>query len=362
MLDLNPDKDIVRRAYKKVLERQPDTNGLEYYSNLIKDNRITEEQLFQVLKNSDEYKSKHTYLNIDSSEFVGRIAYIQLVYDNDFSNCLENLKSFKRLNSQITCIVVYDDTISMEQIQSLWQAGALMKYSKWVDDLPRQRNVALQEARRFKADWVLSSDPDEHFNDDFIKDIQKLIGSAENNGYDLLKVNVHDISKDTHKETIPDYSKDLVFKLKQGVAFQGSGNLPLEHEGIVGLQKSIRLPSKYFYNHVKSRLDDLEDHTRCMFNVGAGPNWGAENPTWIELREITDKLNIQTWRQFYEYFKKGNIDSELKDFLIKHRNDHFKDGDQNVRAMFQFYFQALHPEENTDNLVTYIDYTIRPGE
>src|SRR5712691_7352672 len=51
--------DIVRRAYQSVLNREPDANGMRDYKARILNDRWTEQQVVNALRNSDEYRSKH---------------------------------------------------------------------------------------------------------------------------------------------------------------------------------------------------------------------------------------------------------------------------------------------------------------
>jgi len=51
--------DMVRRAYRSVLNREPDAAGMQDYKARIMNDRWTEQQLVNALRNSDEYRSKH---------------------------------------------------------------------------------------------------------------------------------------------------------------------------------------------------------------------------------------------------------------------------------------------------------------
>jgi Domain of unknown function (DUF4214) len=51
--------DMVRRAYLSVLGREPDANGMRDYKARVLNDRWTEQQLVNALRNSDEYRSKH---------------------------------------------------------------------------------------------------------------------------------------------------------------------------------------------------------------------------------------------------------------------------------------------------------------
>jgi TorA maturation chaperone TorD len=51
--------DIVRRAYQSILNREPDESGLRDYKARVINDRWTEQQVRDALRNSDEYRSKH---------------------------------------------------------------------------------------------------------------------------------------------------------------------------------------------------------------------------------------------------------------------------------------------------------------
>ncbi|HET6899631.1 MAG TPA: DUF4214 domain-containing protein, partial [Vicinamibacteria bacterium] len=50
---------MVRRAYQSVLNREPDAGGLRDYKARVMNDRWTEQQVVNALRNSDEYRSKH---------------------------------------------------------------------------------------------------------------------------------------------------------------------------------------------------------------------------------------------------------------------------------------------------------------
>jgi len=53
------DKDFVTEVYKIFLGRLPDEGGLQYYLNILKDG-ITREAIIESIKDSEEYKTKHS--------------------------------------------------------------------------------------------------------------------------------------------------------------------------------------------------------------------------------------------------------------------------------------------------------------
>ena len=57
-------KNIIRNSYLKILQREPDIEGLSYYIDLMKKGEINEEKLEHILRNSDEFVG---YKQIESS-------------------------------------------------------------------------------------------------------------------------------------------------------------------------------------------------------------------------------------------------------------------------------------------------------
>jgi hypothetical protein len=73
----NPDV-IVRRAFQDILERDPDPAGLRLYRSRIIDDGWTERQVRDALRNSTEYREKHTMTPAKAQEIVRR-AYLSVL-------------------------------------------------------------------------------------------------------------------------------------------------------------------------------------------------------------------------------------------------------------------------------------------
>jgi hypothetical protein len=69
----NPDT-VVRRAYKDILEREPDAAGLRTYRSRIIDDGWSEEQVRETLRKSPEYRQKNT-MTREKAEGIVRQAY-----------------------------------------------------------------------------------------------------------------------------------------------------------------------------------------------------------------------------------------------------------------------------------------------
>lgn len=384
-------EDVVQKAYFEILGRHTDAAGKESYVQAILDGKIDEPTLRKNLKESDEWIRNH--INTTLFDIMGRgattveynfyhpcvkdgvivdlhrflinvalmgqpkIVYCQMTYKNDLENTIQNVLTARDFVD--ACIVVYDDSLSIEDINSLKATRAIAKYYKWHDNFPRMRNNYLLEARIYGANWVMVSDPDEHFDIKILQDIKPLVTQANMAGISMMMINSHDIYSDDEDgkpldvvpEHIPDYFKNLIYRLDPTVGYMGVGETQNLHENMVGNFIPINLPKQYFYRHLKSHRDIWEHSTRNIFISGGGMNQGMQVPAYRELKPILLRLGFNTWYEFRDYLKVGNIDKELSDFIKNHRNDTGNGSwDSEYREMFKYYYYHLHPEQNTENL------------
>ncbi|MBA7710450.1 hypothetical protein ES703_119393 [subsurface metagenome] len=80
--------------------------------------------------------------------------------------------------------------------------------------------------------------------------------------------------------------------------------------------------------------------------AGGGNNVGEKNPAWKGLRKICDQLELDTWPKARAYFRQGNINSTLKEWLWTNRYEGF-DYHHEMLEFGRWYFEYLHPEEKT---------------
>lgn len=383
-------RDYVRRTYFEILGRDADVVGLDNYTKLIKEDRMDFHRLAAEFKTSDEYVTN--YVNTSFFEMFGRgtsgaemsvwkkaiqdgivtdlpkllkqmltftnirVGYCQMTHKGDLEETIKNVVEAK--NYVDACIVVYDDTLSNEDITRLVDAGATARYYRWYDNFPRQRNNYLMESRYLGLNWVIVSDPDEHFDKHFLEDCKKIITQGAGMGANMIQINAHDVFTDSEQgqdldppsENVSDYYKNLCFAVGPDVAYVGIGTTQNLHETMTGNFRGFNLSKEYFYRHVRSHKRVWEHAGRNMFIAGGGDNLGDKNPTYNELKALTNMLDIHTWEKFKKYMADGNIDPALKGYLISHRGDFGHPWDAEVREMFKWYFFILHPEENVDHL------------
>jgi hypothetical protein len=385
---------IVQNAYLTVFHRHPDNSGLKTYSQLLENGQLTPETLIMALKASQENLVNELdtgFVNIfnripTSLEYLGwsflyqngivtnvekvlqtlvyekvltsqRIAYCQMCHAGDFKEALKNAINIKSYVDET--ILIYDQSLSIEQIKQIKDAGIFGSYSRWHDNFPDQRNYYLQLARQRSCGWVFVSDPDEHHDDFLVKNIRAVIQAGQANNFGVMQIRSHDCFTDDddgkdleqmNEIVSKDYWKGLLFKLTPEVQYVGVGETKNLHEFLQHPGPRVNLQEEFFYRHIKSHKEIWEHAARNLFVSGGGDNIGTQNPDWTSLRKICDNLNLKTWKELKEYLIKGNIDKSLKDWIIAHRNDWRYNYHSEHREFFKWYFYILHPEENTDNL------------
>lgn len=245
-------------------------------------------------------------------------------------------------------VVIADETVSEEQINALRDLGCEIYVHPWEDSMVKMRNQYLEKVG--VNDWVIVHDPDEHFNTDFCKDVRKIIQEAETKQTTLLLINSHDVSHDSDGETrtaVSDFYKNLIFKNLVGTKYYGIGEVKEVHEMLfIPSMKTERLDRKYWYDHEKYYHEVWERAARNVFIAGGGNNRGTQNRAWRPLRDICDQLGIKTWHQARAYFRKGNVDDRLKEWLWQNRFEGY-DYEHEMMEFGRWYFEYLHPNEAT---------------
>ncbi len=290
------------------------------------------------------------------SQIQSRIAYCQSCHDGDFKLALANAIKVKPYVDET--ILVYDQTLSLEQIRQIKEAGIIGSFNRWHDNFVEPRNYYLHLARQLSCGFVVVSDGDEHFDEHFLKNLRVILSqlnTGENQKIGIIRIKPHDSWTDDENGnpvnppnvSIPkDYWKGLLLRLTPELQYIGVGEMKNVHEDIVSSLQQTVLPDEFFYVHEKSHKYDIFPHAfRNWFIGGGGENMGVKNPHFVDLKKITDRLDIKTWYQLNDYLKKGNIDQEFKEFLIKGKDVQCHSWDSEYRDSYSYYFKNLHPEE-----------------
>jgi len=260
-----------------------------------------------------------------------KIAYCQCTFARDFERtvkCVELMAPYVDM-----VIIVADQTVSEEQIEKLKRikGNVHVIHTKFPDDIPKFRNKYMAYAELNDVDWVVVSDPDEVFNEQFAKDLRKIVEELEAKGYNIAGINCHEQFEDIewldeldllkecpggYRES--DFYKNLLFKLRPGLRYVGVG-IGRVHEtwNIQEEWRAINLPKeKYWYTHTKSALDIWRNAARNVVLGGGGDNVGEINPYWKPLRELMSKHGIKDWTDFERKVKEKQVPRELSLYIL----------------------------------------------
>lgn len=239
--------------------------------------------------------------------------------------------------------------------------------NKWSDNFPEQRNVYLRYVEEIMTDdfdnWIIVADTDEVFSPLLSKNIRNIIQYTIHNTYnDKLLVRCKSVTikgNETIYENMDDFYKPLIFRMYKRTRYWAdtssvTDNKTALHEALTCSGKYIWRPiklddqnGKLYYSHVKQENIIWERGLRNFVVFGGGPNLGDKQPLWRPFRKMLSKYlgNDYTSFDVIQYFKKGNIPQEIKDWIILHRNEDGYDGSSEVRECFLSYFVLYHPEE-----------------
>jgi hypothetical protein len=91
-------------------------------------------------------------------------------------------------------------------------------------------------------------------------------------------------------------------------------------------------------------IEVKERGARNIFCGGGGNNVKNINPMYNELHMVANRLAIFNWPQMRAYVREGKLDPELKEIIVKHRNDSGWDWENESRDWF-LWCKAILPQE-----------------
>ena len=295
------------------------------------------------------------------------IIYCQATYAGDYR---DTLKCVKQVAPHVDhTIIVEDGSLTEKQKQKLeTYPNVKVKTVPFLDNLPMYRNAYLEEAKKIDPyGWTLISDADELFCRELCREIRQITAELEKEGYNMAGINAHDQFEDVEwlddldvlRECLAGYRKtnfwkNLLFKLSPDTRYGSLGRLKTVHETWYSPTvswHSINLHKRFFYTHRKSALKIWRNSARNMFLGGGGlESIGDLNPYWVKLKQICASLGIAAWTQFEDYMKAGNVDVQLKEWLIKALEAPATDWGIETRQTSKWYF-TMHKEEITPEIM-----------
>jgi len=248
-----------------------------------------------------------------------RVFYCQCTYDKDIANTKECVRQAAPHVDGV--IIVEDGSISRDDSDYLSQFKNVTVLTVQFDDsLPAFRRAYVEKAKELKADWILQSDPDEHFNLRFLEDLKpKIIPDLEAKGYNMAGVKcveaftavdwLDDLDrlKESPGGRESNFWKNLLYRCYDDLRMEGVGTTKSVHETWYSPShpwKSVNLPGEYSYEHKKTALDIWTRAARNLYIGGGGDNVGSLNPLWKPLRDIWGN---RAWREVREHVESGKL-------------------------------------------------------
>ena len=161
-------KKIILDSYLKILKREADIDGLNYYLDLMKKGEINQEKLENILTNSDEFigykqieKSLSKKLkNYDQIKIPKIVAMYRI---RNEARWIE--KSLEQTSKICQEIVILDDCSTDNTVEICKKFSNVVEIHERKEQLPldevRDRNIVLELALKLNPDYILIIDGDE---------------------------------------------------------------------------------------------------------------------------------------------------------------------------------------------------------
>jgi len=248
------------------------------------------------------------------------------------------IKSIEVMHSYIQEIHVLGDDFTEEDVERLGELGAYFHIEPWVDEFSDYKNKCIAPAN---TEWVLILDHDEIPTEELAENLEDIIAKSEDGRkFNLVQFDVVDMKTQDGEVVSENLSPSGKPLLHWNVSKPYYGNPHIWLKPNYYPWKQIHMP--YAYRHVKEEGTELSRSVRNVFLGGGGDNTREGNPLWLELRALTAKLRVDTWKEFNGYLKKGNVDPRLLDVMKKLSEMPWKDSELGDPLK---YYRQLHPEE-----------------
>lgn len=255
------------------------------------------------------------------------------------------------------------------------QAKIVVIRTLFYDNLPNFRNRYLEEAERLGIDWIVVSDADEIFSEYFRENIRRIVEDLEKRGYNCAGIRCREvfeshnwvdpydlkaasiIEEPPKEERVSWFFKNLLFRLRPGLRYEGVGVTKAMHEtwNIQDGWNVVNLTDeRIYYRHVKSALDIWRNAGRNVVCGGGGNNVGHLNPWWVRLRELMAKHNIPDWTTFEKLIIEQRMPEELAKFIISMLDSPNTDWGRENRELAKYFLWY-----NRKYLTPEIEYKIK---
>lgn len=334
-------EDFVNNIHLQLLGRFPDEDNKNEYIDAILDGTVDPEQFEYIIKNSDEHIERENRKNSKTHLERGTMALCIMGYKNGMEYIKESINVAGKFVDEIHIQgddFGEDDAKIFEELGKNIGRRIDIHIVPWIDNFSYYKNKCVSWAN---TDWILILDHDEIPTKEMVSNIKSIIDKS-NMGidYDMVSFDVIDVK--TVKGDIMSEHRN-------------NGGKPLFHRNIPEPycgNPHIWLKSSYYpwiavhdntaYRHVKDLEEELVRSVRNIFMGGGGDSVKEGNPNWVTLRSMCNELGIDTYKQFDDYLKKGDINKRVLSILKKFADMPWKDNE--LKDLLRYYY-LLHPDE-----------------
>lgn len=358
-------EDFVTRLYIKILGREPDETGKRYYTKAVMDKIIKLSELPSIFRGSDEYTNsrvssisgvrnsrkssrygnvskiskhnlKHEKTGVDS-ESINTVALCIMGYHDGIPMIKESIQVMK---DSVDEIHIQGDNFTDEDVKELQSIDKLTQIhiEPWNDDFSDYKNKATSHA---ETEWIVICDHDEIPTEEMAKEIPNIIKSSDRgNNYDMVSFDVIDVRTIENEPISEVRNRGGKALLHWNIPnpYIGNPHIWLKEGYYPWKQIHCNIP----YKHVKDIDTELERSVRNIFMGGGGDNSKEKNSNWVELRKVCSDIGINTWEDFNNYLKRGNIDNNTLSVLKKLNEMMWKDNE--LKDVLRYYY-LMHPHE-----------------
>lgn len=226
---------------------------------------------------------------------------------------------------------------------------------RWDDSFANQYNEYL---KHIGEGWVLLCDDDEIPSEDLLKSMRDIVkNSNEGKVYCGVEFRCHGMEVDKDWKILLDPGPADYYRLIFYLYQPGMRYVIDLHQSLIGYKNSRIIRRKETYYHLKTNEDMYRNACRNWWIAGVWldhATQGLKVPEWHELRNLVLKHypDVKVFGDFNAIMVKGNMNQEIKDYLIKIKNipDDKESGRilNELRSYYHYYFVLLHPEETIE--------------
>ncbi len=295
----------------------------------------------------------------------------------------ESLPNAYRVRPYVNEIIVVHNHPVIAQVKAEFDdLQATLHYIDWKEDFSFKRTQYIRKTGDIIKEkgekgsvcgytkdntWMLVSDIDEFPSFPLLQNLQNLIAKAEINKSTICTINAHDYlikgegtaepftfiprpleeidKNEIVGQTISNYHKELLIKYQDKLEYKGKVHHTLHGSGL----RIMQAPKDYYYDHIKKDADMHSHGCRNWFIGGGGVQ--EFSAKWKVLRGLTDKYGLDTWEKMDKAMKIGNIQSDILQFIVDHKDDNDTSSDSELRSFYSYY-KILHENELKDIVQT----------